>query len=64
MVRVRITKDYKEYRQGDTVEVTPNIAFGLIDGGYAALTKDMVPNTDYALKTAKSPVKRSHGRSA
>lgn len=51
MIRVKITKNYKQYKVGETVEVTPNIAHGLIDGGYGIISKDMVPETDYGVKT-------------
>lgn len=35
MPQIKFVKDYKEYRKGDTAEVTPNVAFGLIDKGVA-----------------------------
>lgn len=41
MRRVKIIKDYRDYRKGETIEVTPNVAHGLIDAGVAELTKDM-----------------------
>jgi hypothetical protein len=40
-MRIKITKDYKEHKAGDIVEVSPNVAFGLIDIGVAKITKDM-----------------------
>jgi len=56
MRRIKIIKDYKQYKKGQTVMVTPNIAHGLIDSGVAQLTKDMTP-TDYKTKEVK------HGKS-
>lgn len=53
MVRVRIIKSRKQYKAGETVEVTPNEAHGLIDGGFAVISKDMVTDTDYATKAVK-----------
>lgn len=53
MLRVRIIKDYKEYKSGTVVEVSPNVAFGLIDAGYGVISKDMIVNTDYASKTLR-----------
>lgn len=50
MVRVKIVKPHKKYNVGETVYVTPNEAHGLLDGGYAVKSKDMV-STDY--KTTK-----------
>lgn len=38
-MKVRILKDEKEYRKGDVVDVTPNVAFGLIDRGIAAVDR-------------------------
>jgi len=40
-MRIKITKDYKEYRSGEIVDVSRNVAFGLIDRGLAKVTKDM-----------------------
>lgn len=51
MIRVKIIKPHKQYNVGDTIYVTPNVAHGLIDSGYATKTKDMV-STDY--KTEKT----------
>jgi len=52
MRRVKIVKDYKDYKAGQTVEVTPNIAHGLIELGVAKITKDMVAS-DYRTKGVK-----------
>jgi len=40
-MRIKITKDYKEHKSGEIIDVTPNVAFGLIDKGIAKITKDM-----------------------
>ena len=34
-MKVRIIKDHKEYRKDEVVDVTPNVAHGLIDSGVA-----------------------------
>lgn len=52
MKRVRILKNYKQYRVGDVVTVSPNEAFGLIDSGVAMISKDMT-QTDYRQKVPK-----------
>lgn len=39
-MRVRITKDGK-YRKGQILDVSKNEAFGLIDSGFAVLSKDV-----------------------
>ena len=41
LMRIKITKDYKEHKSGEIIDVTPNVAFGLIDKGIAKITKDM-----------------------
>lgn len=41
MIRVKIVKDTKKYKSGDTLTLSNNEAFGLLDSGYAQLTKDM-----------------------
>lgn len=46
MIRIKIIKSHKQYKVGETVYVTPNIAHDLIDGGYGEKTKDMTA-TDY-----------------
>lgn len=54
MQRVKIVKPHRKYTVGETVEVSNNEAFGLLDSGVAIQTKDMVA-TDYSLrKDAKS----------
>lgn len=40
-MRVKITKTYKDFKQGETMEVTPNVAFDLMDRGVAIITKDI-----------------------
>lgn len=50
MVRVKIIKSHKRYKTGETLYLTNNEAFDLIDGGFAIQTKDMT-STDY--KTRK-----------
>ena len=55
MRRIKIITNYKQYKAGDTLEVTNNVAFGLIDKGVAVISKDMT-SRDY-VKTKKA-VKR------
>jgi len=50
MLRVKIIAPHKKYRVGQTVELSNNEAFGLIDSGVAAITKDMVSTNDYRIK--------------
>jgi hypothetical protein len=45
-MRIKIVKDHKQHRKGQTLEVSPNEAFGLIDCGVAVLSKDLTPD-DY-----------------
>lgn len=40
-MRVKLIKDYKDKSEGTILEVSPNEGFGLIDSGYAILTKDI-----------------------
>jgi hypothetical protein len=40
-VRVKITRNQGSYKQGDIIEVSKNVAFGLIDSGIAIISKDM-----------------------
>lgn len=46
MIRIKIIKPHKQYKVGETVYVTPNIAHDLIDGGFGEKTKDMTA-TEY-----------------
>lgn len=40
-MRVKIIKSHKKYAIGQTLTVSTNEGFGLIDGGYALQTKDV-----------------------
>lgn len=46
LMRVKMVKSNKFHKAGEVVEVSPNVAFGLIDSGMAVLSKDMTPD-DY-----------------
>lgn len=46
MIRVKIVKPNKKYAVGQVVEVSRNEAHGLLDGGFAIMSKDMTA-TDY-----------------
>lgn len=52
MIRIKIIKPHKQYKVGETVYVTPNIAHDLIDGGYGEKTKDMT-SSDYIIRKKK-----------
>lgn len=56
MVRVKIIKDYKNFRAGDIKELSANEAFGLIDKMVAIVTKDMT-SADIQIKSKE--VKRA-----
>lgn len=59
-MRVKVTKDTFKYKKGETVEVSPNEGFGLIDAGFGILTKDMT-ETDYKVtKKGKTNGKNNH----
>lgn len=45
-MRIKIIKNQGSYKAGDVIDVSRNVAFGLIDSGVGALTKDMTPD-DY-----------------
>lgn len=49
-------KQYGEFRSGDTIVVTNNVAHDLIDGGYAILSKDM---TAIDMKQGKINIKHA-----
>lgn len=57
-MRVKIIKANKKYRVGETVEVSPNEAHGLIDSGLAIVSKDMV-ETDY---TTRQKIRRKRDK--
>lgn len=40
-MRVKIIKNHEKYRKGDVVEVSNNVAFGLIDCGAGIISKDI-----------------------
>lgn len=42
MVRVKLLKDSKHGKTGEIIFLDNNEAFGLIDSGYAIVTKDIV----------------------
>lgn len=39
-------RDSKGYKRGDIVEVSKNVAFGLLDSGVGVISKDIAPD-DY-----------------
>jgi hypothetical protein len=53
MIRVKFLRNHKEHKEGDTVFLSPNEAFGLIDSGVAIVSKDMVAN-DYHIAQVPS----------
>lgn len=58
MKRVKIVKPHKKYAMNQVVEVTNNEAHGLIDGGFAVMSKDMTA-VDYKVNKVK---RVKHGR--
>lgn len=57
MIRVKIVKSHPKYHVNEIVELSRNEAFGLLDSGYAIISKDMTAQ-DYKVTKAK---KRSNG---
>lgn len=57
-MRIRLVKDNKLGKKGDTVEVSKNVAFGLIDSGNGVLTKDIVEQ-DYKTKLENSKLNKN-----
>lgn len=55
MIRVKITKSNKQYQAGETLYLSKNEAFSLIDSGYAVVSKDM---TQTDMKTKGKTVKK------
>ena len=58
-MRIRITKDHKLHKKGDVLEVSRNEAFGLIDSGFAIVSKD-ITEKDIEVKDGKPTQLRSH----
>ena len=58
-MRIRITKDQGSYKKGDVIEVSKNVAFGLIDSGVGVISKDMIEK-DY--KITKSDEVQADGK--
>ena len=56
MIRVRFIKDYKDFKKGDVETLSPNEAFGVIDSGFAVVSKEMT-STDY--QEAQDKVKQT-----
>lgn len=54
-MRVKIIKDHPKHKKGITLNVSPNEGFGLIDSGYAILTRDV---TEQDFKTKVKVKKR------
>jgi len=67
MQRIKIIRDHQNYKAGQVIVETNNVAFGLLDAGYAVLSKDMVNDTDYkvkALRRAKNKRGKGNGQSS
>lgn len=45
-MRIRIIKSQGKYKKDEIVDVSKNVAFGLIDSGVGVISKDMTPD-DY-----------------
>lgn len=59
-IRVKILRDYKDFRKGQTLYLSPNEAFGLIDSGRAEVTKDMTEFDYHVKKPFKPRTARQH----
>lgn len=57
-MRIRITKNHKEYKTGQIVEVSPNVAFGLLDSGVGVVSKEITEHDTATKRRTK------HGRSS
>lgn len=57
-MRIKIIKPHRKYKVGDTVDVSPNEAHGLLDSQVGMLSKDMVA-TDY---TTRDRVRRKRNK--
>lgn len=53
MIRVKVTKSNKQYQAGETLYLSKNEAFSLIDSGHAVISKDMT-QTDMKTKKVKN----------
>ena len=51
-MRIKIVKNKKQYKKGEVVDVSRNVAFGLIDSGVGILSKEMT-DVDYKTKGVK-----------
>lgn len=58
-MRVRITKNDKGYKRGDVVDVSRNVAFGLVDSGIGIISKDM---TEQDYKTNRLDEEQADGK--
>jgi len=56
MIRVRFIKNYKDFKKGDIETLSPNEAFGVIDAGFAVVSKEMT-TVDY--QEAQDEVKQT-----
>ena len=58
-------KNHKNHKAGDTVDVSKNEAFGIVDAGKGMIAKDMVESdmNTKEVKRGKSAIIRTHKRS-
>ena len=67
-MRVKIIKSQGKYREGEIIEVSKNVAFGLTDSGVGIVTKD-ITKQDIKVKSDEEqadgdPIKlRTHNKS-
>lgn len=64
MQRIKLLKNCKQGRSGEVIVVDNNEAFGLIDSGFAKITKEMTSD-DYQTsgdKNGKSTIIRSNNK--
>lgn len=58
-MRIKIIKPHRKYKVGDTVDVSNNEAFGLLDSGIGIKTKDIV-QTDIKVKHGRTRIIRTN----
>ena len=61
-MRVKFIKANKYNKPGDIAEVSPNVAFGLIDAGIAIITKDLTSD-DYKVVKTETSRSKDNGKS-
>ena len=58
MVRIKILKDFDVYTRDEIIEVSANIAHGLIDSGWATIYIDSLKYQDKEMRKGKKVNKK------